>query len=485
MSATAEGTADTLGGFMQSSGWAITRVILYSFAIVTIVVSNILLLIVIRKVRYLKTSSNRYVVTLAVADIIMGLYASLKIVEVLVPSLNSNLFLCLGIQLGWMCIATVSQVIVLFLTFDCYFALWHPITYSQVLTPCKANFAIFIAWVYSGTVALLPLTWITDWTSPLCHLENLVIHRYLVFFLLHFCIALLLAIVVFMFVYYEIRTSKIVLKVYKKRKKQRQVYEERRKKDVQNAHCMTLAVVLYFSFWVPYYIILSINMYYARNDILTLLEIITVIVVILHSCVNPAIYVCKLHTYQIACYKVLCCFFSRHFPSRPPSDNVQLRSLSFRNHATGSMMSLHTTIGNEGKRVRVPQVLVNDSDKQQYVNVRQNHSNLRYHPTTITQEGVLGDVWYVPESPDLGDITGEVYRARNRPDLEMPRITVNRPRMPVPSYHMSITPSTGIPTGIPLQHQNCNTNSTISMGRDSSSISGGPNTLTVPVEHHL
>lgn len=470
----------TLAEFLKSDGWSITKVILYSFTIVIIIVSNILLLIVIRKVRYLKTSANRYVVTLAIADVMMGLYTALKIAETLAPSLRRNLYLCLGVQLGWICISTVSQLLVLFLTFDCYFALWHPITYNQVLTAFKANVAIFIAWIYSGAVALIPLVWIKEWNSPPCFIENIVIHKYLVFILLHFCVAFIIATIVFLFVYYEIHTSKVVLKVYKKRKKQRQVYEERRKKDVQNAHCMTITIALYFVFWLPYYIMLSINMYYVRTALSTLLESIAVILVILHSGVNPAIYVCKLHTFQIACYKVLCCFFSRHFPSRPPSDNVQLRSLSFRNHATGSMMSLHTTIGNDGKIVRVPQSLISDYEQQRHL--RPHHGSLRpnnyHHPSgryPPIDENTI-DVWFTPDSPDLSGVTGEIYRTRNRPNNIGTTFHINNSR------NMITTPPHTVPTAaVRPQHS---FNSGHCMRYDSNSFNGRQNRITVPIEHH-
>ena len=395
---------DPVAEFLDSSGWKVTRILLYSLAIVTIIVSNILLLVVIRKVHYLKTSSNRYVVTLAVSDIILGLYTILKLVETVVPaSVAASLYLCLGIQLGWICLSTVSQVLVLYLCLDCYFSLWHPITYSQVLTSCKASGAIFAAWIYAGAVALVPLTWVEEWEGEVCRPETVVIHRYLIFLLVHFCTILTVALVVFLFVHYEVHTSKVVLKVYKKRRKQKQVYEERRKKDVQNARCMSIITALYFSFWLLYFVTLAINMHYARTPITSLLEQLAVILVILHSCINPAVYVCKLHTFQIACYKVLCCIFSRHFPSRPPSDSVQLRSLSFRNQATGSMMSLHTTIGNDGKVVRVPQLVISDYDR-----------SVRAARHRMPVDGRPLDIWCVPESPEVSPVRGERYRHKSK-----------------------------------------------------------------------
>ena len=389
-----------LNEFLDSEAWSVARLILYGVAIVLIVTSNILLLIVIRRVRYLKTSSNRYVVSVAVADIFMAMYCGVKVTASVAPSLLGNIYLCLSVQLGWVCLATVSQVLTLFLTFDSYFALWHPIRYNQVLTSWKANITILLAWLYSGTIAIVPLMWLIFIENQDCHIEDIIIHRYLIFFNVHFLVTLFIAVLVFIFVYYEIRTSKVVLKVYKKRRKQRQVYEERRKKDVQNAYCMTVIVTSYYCFWLPYYVVNSIIAFYGRSQALTLLEVVSKLAIIYHSCVNPMVYVCRLHTFQIACYRVLCCFLTNRFPTRPPSDNIQLRSLSFRNHVTGSMMSLHTTIGNDGKIVRIPQVIVADYDPTttttRYVTSEQYHYAL---PCATDEDDDDIDVWVTPRSP--------------------------------------------------------------------------------------
>ena len=99
--------------FLSSEEWTLTQLLAFGIALVLIFVSNILLMLVIRRVRYLKTSSNRYVIALAVVDLVMGAYSGLRIVAAIAPRSLGNIYMCLSVQLGWVCLATVSQVLVL------------------------------------------------------------------------------------------------------------------------------------------------------------------------------------------------------------------------------------------------------------------------------------------------------------------------------------------------------------------------------------
>ena len=421
--------------FLSSEEWTLTQLLAFGIALVLIFVSNILLMLVIRRVRYLKTSSNRYVIALAVVDLVMGAYSGLRIVAAIAPRSLGNIYMCLSVQLGWVCLATVSQVLVLFLAFDSYFALWHPIKYNQVLTPWKANVTIVLAWLYGATIAIVPLMWLIFYQDQQCHIEDVIIKRYLLFLSAHYVATLGVALLVFLFIHYEIHTSKVVLKVYKKRRKQRQVYEERRKKDVQNAHCMTVVVTSYYAFWLPYFVANSLVGLYERSAALTLFESLSVMLVVLHSSLNPLIYVCRLKTFQVACYRVFCCFTRRHFPKRPPSTNIQLRSLSFRNHATGSMMSLHTNMASDGKMVKLPVARCASSITADVSHVHRSASQSRDVVTKINyseHDGALSDdvitdygavssedeisVWVTSRRKANEDMTSprqrEVYRKR-------------------------------------------------------------------------
>ena len=358
--------------FMQSRTWVIGRLVLYAVAILLIFIANVTLLATIRGVRYLKTTLNRYVASLAVCDITMGLYAVVRLVGLSLGPLSNNTYFCLGHTLGLVCVSTVAQLMMLYIAFDCYFSIWHPIKYGHVLAPWKASVAIFLAWIYAGAVSLLPLLWFVNWRSMVvssssveasqeCYMEYLLDSNYVMFLLAHYGIAVVIVVSVYIFIYYEIRTKKVIFSVYQQRLRQRQMYEDRRKRDIQNAHCMAIASLIFVVFWLPHFFLLAVHVFVVRLRITSLLESVALFLVVYHSSFNPLIYICKLDTFQVACYKVLCCCPGQEFPSRPPSDNIHLHSMSFRNHVTGSMMSLHTTLA--GKMVRLPRITVTGTEE--------------------------------------------------------------------------------------------------------------------------
>ena len=351
--------------FLASRTWLVVKLVLYGVACLLVFVANVLLLATIRRVRYLKTTLNRYVASLAVCDVLMAFYALLRLLALCVGALDNNLYFCLGHNLGFVCLGTVTQMMMLYIAFDCYFSIWHPIRYARALAPWKASVAIFLAWIYSGAIALLPLLWFGNWHrrslqdhESMCYTEHLLASYYVMFLLAHYGIAVVLVVVVYICVYYEIRTKRIIFSVYQQRQRQRQIYEDRRKRDIQNAHCMAIGALLLVIFWLPHFFLLAVHVFVVRLHVTTLLEIIAMFLCIYHAAFNPLIYLCKLDTFQVACYKVLCCCPGQEFPSRPPSDNIHLHSMSFRNHVTGSMMSLHTTLA--GKMVRLPRINITD-----------------------------------------------------------------------------------------------------------------------------
>ena len=293
-----------VGDFLASNTWVIIQLVWYCVSVVLVLVANTILLATIRKVKYLKTTLNRYVASLSVCDMLIALYTLVKVAGLSIHRLGSNLYFCLGMHLGWICVSTVAQVMMLYIAFDCYFSIWHPIGYSRALDSWKASVAIFLAWIYAGAVSLLPLIWFVNWSSSLCYVEQLVEASYIIFLLVHYGVCVLIVVIVYLCVYYEIRTKRVIFAVCQKRERQRQIYEDRRKRDVHNANCMAIMSLVFFVFWLPYFFILAVHAFVVRLYITSLLEATALMLAVLHSAFNPLIYLCRLETFQIACYKV-------------------------------------------------------------------------------------------------------------------------------------------------------------------------------------
>ena len=123
------------------------------------------MLVVIVIVKYIRQTSitNRFIVSLAVADMFTGLASASQVFYVFIPELNNHLYSCLlRFQIVTFMTLT-SQLLVTFTTFDRYIAVCYPHSYKTVMTPKFANVLIAMAWIYAAVVFVLPFAGVHIW----------------------------------------------------------------------------------------------------------------------------------------------------------------------------------------------------------------------------------------------------------------------------------------------------------------------------------
>ena len=121
------------------------------------VVGNVIVLVVFVKYLRFKSSANKFVVSLALADLISGLATGLQMYFILYPTLSTNLFLCIVRYeiIGYM--ITIQLVTVFLAALDRYTAICHPHKFSKIVTRTTSNIMSAAPWTIFVYMILYPL----------------------------------------------------------------------------------------------------------------------------------------------------------------------------------------------------------------------------------------------------------------------------------------------------------------------------------------
>lgn len=148
---------------MDLSAEIIVFIVLLLLVFIMACAGNIVVVIVIVKYIRKRSITNRFIVSLAVADLFTGLAAASQVAYVFIPDLNYHLCSCL-LRFQVVALMTLSsQLTVTFTTFDRYIAVCHPHSYNTVMNPKFANVLIAVAWIFACTVFILPFTGVNTW----------------------------------------------------------------------------------------------------------------------------------------------------------------------------------------------------------------------------------------------------------------------------------------------------------------------------------
>ena len=128
-------------------------------------IGNIFVIVIVVKYIRQRSITNRFIVSLAVADLFTGLAAASQILYLFIPELNRYLCACLLRYQVVTFMTLTSQLTVTFITFDRYIAVCHPHNYKKIMSQRSANLLIAVAWIYSFIIFILPFAGLNTWTT--------------------------------------------------------------------------------------------------------------------------------------------------------------------------------------------------------------------------------------------------------------------------------------------------------------------------------
>ncbi|XP_029961400.1 adenosine A2a receptor a [Salarias fasciatus] len=276
----------------------------------------------------LQTITNFFVVSLAVADIAVGVLA-IPFAIAISTGFSSNFYGCLFIACFVVILTQSSIFSLLAIAIDRYIAIKIPLRYNSLVTGERARGIIALCWVLSIAIGLTPMmgwhvkhpTSPTHHTPPTppsrnrscspglveCKFENVVVMEYMVYFNFFVCvlIPLLLMLAIYLCIFMAARHQLKLIEVkaaHGEKTKTRSTLQ----KEVQAAKSLAIIVGLFTVCWLPLHIINCFTLLCSECQ-RPPAWVLNVAIILSHanSVVNPFIYAYRIREFRQTFRKII------------------------------------------------------------------------------------------------------------------------------------------------------------------------------------
>ncbi|XP_053187011.1 adenosine receptor A2b [Scomber japonicus] len=293
----------------------------------------------------LKNATNYFLVSLAVADIMVGCLAIPFAITISV-GIHLDFYGCLFLACFVLVLTQSSIFSLLAIAIDRYLAVKIPLRYKELMTGKTAREIIAILWILSFVIGLIPFfgwnnkhigcknksnssdadnttnTSLTEgqrsgdllWSCKLqCYFESVVDMHYMVYF--NFFVCVLLPLIIMLGIYLKIFTVA--------RKQMRQIelkcvgngdshHHGLLQREIRAAKSLSIIVGLFALCWLPVHILNCLTLFYHELDKSPIVMYVAIILSHANSAVNPIIYAYRIEDFRNTFSKIL----ARHFLCR-------------------------------------------------------------------------------------------------------------------------------------------------------------------------
>ncbi|XP_017270024.2 adenosine A2a receptor a [Kryptolebias marmoratus] len=263
----------------------------------------------------LQSITNFFVVSLAVADIAVGVLA-IPFAIAISTGFCSNFFGCLFIACFVLVLTQNSIFSLLAIAIDRYIAIKMPLRYNSLLTSQRAQGVIAICWALSIIIGLTPMM---GWHKVVksnngscspglmnCLFEEVVDMKYMVYFNFFACvlIPLLLMLAIYLCIFMAARHQ---LKLMKTKVVHGEKSRSTLQKEVQVAKSLAIIVGLFAVCWLPLHIINCFNLFCGDRCTRPPAWVMYVAIILSHanSVINPFIYAYRIREFQRTFRKII------------------------------------------------------------------------------------------------------------------------------------------------------------------------------------
>ncbi|XP_059609523.1 5-hydroxytryptamine receptor 1B [Phlebotomus argentipes] len=403
------------------------------------VIGNGMVIAVFQKERRLRRRTNYYIVSLAIADFLVGLLG-IPFAVLASIGLPTNLHACLFTISLLVVLCTISIFCLVAVSVDRYWAILHPMAYSRNVRTKTAILIISMCWVAGSIVGFLPLFgWHQDQpVETACLFEGVMSYDYLVF--LYFGTIITPAIIL---VGFYAHIYRVILKqlrqivtmnpgggISSRRSSSRKstssstptlraanrtpsggtmlrVLGAAQKREVKATQNLSIIVLFFMICWIPLYTVNCIKAFCQDCNIPPMMTFIFIILSHVNSAVNPILYAYHLRDFRAALKNLLLKLVGRH--ETPTRVEVNYR-FSLASQHRDKRPSIHPRIYIDSPVWLRQQQLLNSERKTQRNGAGTIQNSLTsVHQTVAAVASVTGDanreMWRIAEVPSTAEET--------------------------------------------------------------------------------
>ncbi|XP_076674251.1 adenosine receptor A2b isoform X2 [Andrena cerasifolii] len=272
------------------------------------VFGNGLVIIVFSKERKLRRRTNYYIISLATADLLVGLFA-IPFAILASIGLPTNLHACLFTVSVLVVLCTISIFCLVAVSVDRYWAILHPMGYSRTVRTKTAIGIICVCWIAGTLVGFLPLL---GWnagkkSNEKCIFTEVMDYDYLVFLYFATIIFPALLIAAFYAHIYRVVVKQQIVTMNPGRRNGNQttgtmlrLLGAARKREVKATQNLSRIVAFFIICWFPLYTINCVMAFCPRCKVNDVLMNFCIILSHLNSAGNPLLYAYHLKDFRAA-----------------------------------------------------------------------------------------------------------------------------------------------------------------------------------------
>ncbi|KAM4701279.1 adenosine receptor A2b [Discoglossus pictus] len=279
------------------------------------IVGNVLVCWAVAINSTLKNATNYFLVSLAVADIAVGLLAIPFAITISI-GLETDFHSCLFLACFVLVLTQSSIFSLLAVAIDRYLAIKIPLRYKSLVTGKRARAVIAVFWILSFGIGLTPLMGWNSWdtacpstggprncTIP-CLFEKVVTMSYMVYFNFFGCVLLplliMLGIYIKIFMVARMQLRQIELKCISSDNSRTTL-----QKEVNAAKSLSIIVGLFAFCWLPIHILNCITLFAPQLSKPGWVMNMAIILSHANSVVNPIIYAYKIRDFRYTFRKII------------------------------------------------------------------------------------------------------------------------------------------------------------------------------------